>query len=70
VHTTFPIGFSSRHYWETFTSSSVFSSYLFQTGMTKGFEDVVPSSAMIAFSPMSLKNKLVAKTTDLVLIFE
>jgi hypothetical protein len=70
VRTTFPIGSSSRHYWETFTSTSVFSSYLSWTGTIRGFEDVVASSAMIAFLLMSLKNKIVAKTTNLVLIFE
>jgi hypothetical protein len=38
--------------------------------MTRGFEDMVASFAMIRSPPASTKNKIVAKTINLVLAFE
>ncbi len=70
MYTTLPIGSSSHDRWGTFTSNGVFSKFSFRINVTKGFEDVVTSFAMIGSSSTSTKNKRVAETTKLILAFE
>jgi hypothetical protein len=68
--TTLLIGYFSCSRCETFTLSGVSSSFLSHISTTRGFEDTVASFAMIRSPHASRKNKIVAKTTNLVLAFE
>jgi hypothetical protein len=70
VRITLLIGSSSHNYWKTFTLNDLSSSSSFSISTTEGFEDVMASYAMIGFLLMSMENKRIIKTTNLILAFE
>lgn len=60
VWPTLPISSSLHDRWETFTLNGASSSSSFCIGTTKGFENMVASSAMFGSLPTSTKNKRIA----------
>jgi len=70
MRTTLLISSSSHGHWETFALNNVSPSFSFHTNVSKEFEDMVASSAMIRFSPMSIENKRIIETTNLIFTFK
>jgi hypothetical protein len=68
--TTLLINSSSHGHWETFTLNNVSLSSSSHTDVSKEFEDMVASSTMIGSSPMSIENKRIIETTNLIFTFK